>query len=410
MDVTIKSIDLVQETIEKNQARYRVKSSTKYRISDVKTAADTYINDDVLKTMLEEIVKSGVRNVSVKYDLTEARSKKQDVEAAIRESIVDDLAAWGLELKNFQLVDFLDTPDSKIISNISKRSEVEIEARTREQNAEKLKQAKIKEAEADEKSKQREIERDRVVGEQEQLRDQKISTAKKVAEEKRFEVVQVQVIKQANIDKEKAEVVANQMKDVALIKANQDKLAEAINKEQKKLAGEGDKLKAEEIAKGEAAPIREKGNAEAEIIKSKGLAEAMAKDKLQDALNKFGDKAIQALVAEKVVAKDQAVGIATAGALKEADVKLFSGGGSSGQEGFDLGKMIAAAGVADDNTANALLNKTATPNDLGFTKGFSALGLAAASKAMDEERANAQRKETERKDSEHRAKLKQQRP
>jgi uncharacterized membrane protein YqiK len=153
-------------------------------------------------------------------------------------------------------------------------------------------------------------------------------------------------------------------------------------KEQKKLSGEGDKLKAEEIAKGEAAPIREMGNAEAEIIKAKGLAEAVAKDKLQEALNKFKDEAIRALVAEKVVAKDQAVGIATAKALEQADVKVFSGG-ESDKQGFDLGKMIASASVADGSAASAIVNKISTPNDLGFTKGVAVSGLEALAKKSE---------------------------
>ncbi|GAG58439.1 unnamed protein product, partial [marine sediment metagenome] len=387
MDVTIKTIDLSQETIEKNQARYSVNSSTNFRITDVETAAETYINDSELNAMLENIIKSGVRNTTVKYDLIEARANKQDVETAIRKSIENNLGDWGLELKNFQLVDFLDTADSKIVSHISMRSEVEIEARTREQNAEKLKQAKIKEADADEKTKEREIKRDEVVGIKKENQKQKIAEQEKIAEEKRYAVVKVQTIKQAEIDKEKAEVVAKQHKEVAIIKARQDKEAEEIIKQQKKLEGEGDKLRAEEKAKGDAAPIREVGNAEAEIIKVKGLAEAEAKDKLQAALNKFKPEAIEALVAEKVVAKDEAVGVATAKALEQADVKLFSGGGVSGQEGFDLGQMVAAASVADDGTAHALRNKTSTPNDLGFGKGVAALGLEAAAKKLAEEEA-----------------------
>ncbi len=349
MDVTIKEILIEQETIEKNQARYSVKSSTKYRVKEVKVSAETFISDKDLQEQLKEIVRAGVRAISVQYDVVDARANKRDIETKIRKEIVDDLQKWGLELINFQLVEFKDTADSKIISNISRRSEVEIEARTREQNAEKLKQAKIKEAEADEKSKQREIERDRVVGEQEQLRDQKISTAKRVAEEKRFEVVQVQVIKQAKIDKEKAIVLANQNKET-----------EAINKEQKKLMGEGTRMQQEEEAKGLAAPILEKG-----------LAEAKAKDALQLALNKFGDEAIRALVAEKIVAMQEVVGVETAKALTQADVKVFAGGGKAGEEGFELGKMIQSMAVSNSTTADAVLNKIARPNDLGL----SVLGL-----------------------------------
>lgn len=349
MDVTIKEIPMEQETIEKNQARYNVRSSTKFRVKNVKQSAETFISDTELQEQLKEIVRAGVRAITVQYDVVDARAKKREIEQKIREEIVDDLNNWGLELINFQLVEFKDTEDSKIISNISKRSEVEIEARTREQNAEKLKQAKIKEAEADEKSRQREIERDRVVGEQEQLKKQKIAEKEKLAQEKHYEVVQVQVIKQAEIDKEKAIVVAKQNKET-----------EEIRKEQKLLEGQGDRQKAEEVAKGEAAPILEKG-----------LAEAKAKDALQKALNQFGDEAIRALVAEKVVAMQETVGVETARALTQADVKVFAGGGKAGEEGFELGKMIQSMAVSNSTTADAVLNKIARPNDLGL----SVLGL-----------------------------------
>jgi len=345
MDVTIKEIVINQETYEKNQARYNVKSSTKYRIVDVQTAAETFISNEDLQEQLKEVISASIRAVTVKYDVVDARAFKKKMSDEIQIEMQDDLAQWGLKLINFQLVDFQDTKDSSIISDISKRREVEIKATTREQNAEKNKQARVKEAEAEETAKQREIEKDKVIGEQEQLKTQKIAEMQKAAEEKRFEVVQVQVIKQAQIDKEKAIVEANQKKDT-----------EQIYMEQKKLEGQGDRARDEERAKGAAAPIREKGFAEAE-----------AKEKLQAALNKFGDAAIRALVAELEVEKDKAIGVATAKALETADVKVFSGGGKSGEEGFELGKMISSMGVANSSTADALINKMARPNDLGLT-------------------------------------------
>lgn len=375
MDLTIKELVVQQETYEKGQARYSVRSSTKYRIKDVRQAANTYTSDEALKDMLIEVVRSGVREVTIKYDVNDARSKKQEMTEKIRESIQDDLDKWGLSLENFQLVDFRDTEDSKIISDISKRREVEIKSETREQNAEKEKKAAIKEAEADEASKKRQIERDRVIGEEEQKRDQMISEQKKIAEEKRYQVVKVQTIEQAKINKEEAKVRAEQEKEVAIIKAEEERDAEQVNKERKLLEGKGDREKAEEVAKAEAAPIKERGLAEAEVIKQKGFAEAEAKEKLQKALNQFGDSAIRALVAEKIVNKDKEIGIATAKALEKADVKLFSGGQADSQ-GFDLGKLIAAASIADESSGKALYNKLARPNDMGF----GAIGMDAVNK------------------------------
>lgn len=344
MDLTIEEIVQNQESYEKNQARFNVKSSTKFRISNVKRAAETYDDDDDLKKQLEEVIVSSTNAIASNYDVVEMRSKKQEMSIAIQKEMDDDLKQWGLELVSFQLIDFNDTKDSEIISDISRRREVEIQARTREENAEKLKEARIKEADAEEKARTREIAKEQVVAEREENMKQKIAEQQKLAEEKRFEVVRVQQIQQANINKEQA-----------IIKANEDKETEVIRRETKRLQGEGDKLRQEEQAKGDAAPIREKG-----------LAEAEAKEKLQDALNKFGDKAIRALVAEKIVDMQKFVGIEAAKALAVADVKIFSGGEGDAKSGFDLGKIISSMSVSNDGAAKAVLNKMARPNDLGL--------------------------------------------
>ena len=60
------------------------------------------------------------------------------------------------------------------------------------------------------------------------------------------------------------------------------------------------------------------------------------------------------------------VGIKGAEALKEADLKVFSGGEGGGKSGFDLGKIVSSINVANDGAAQAVLNKIARPNDLGF--------------------------------------------
>jgi len=352
MDITIKELLVEQETYEKNQARYMVKSSTKYRIKDVQRAAETFVSDSELQKQLNEVVRASVRAVTVKFDVVDARALKTKMTEEIQTEMQDDLEGWGLELINFQLVDFQDTEASSVISDISERREKEIQAQTREQVAEKEKQAKIKEAESDEKAQEREIARDKVVGERKQEAIQAIKIQEKVAKEKELEVTRVQQVKTQQIEKEKMLVEANQRKEI-----------EKINMEQKRLEGTGDRDRDIEQAKGEAAPIREKGFAEAE-----------AKEKLQAALNKFKPEAIRALVAEQVVTMQEKVGVAGAEALSKADVRLFGGGEDKG--GFDVGKFVASMGVANEGSAQATLNKLARPNDLGF----SALGL----KAFDE--------------------------
>ena len=345
MDVTIKEIIDRQETYEKNQARYQVKSSLKYRIEDVKRAAETFTNDTELKEMLKEVVRASVRAVTVKYDVVVARANKQLMSREIAAQMIDDLQGWGLKLINFQLVDFQDTETSSIVSDISKRREVEIQSETRERNAEKIKQARVKEAESEEKAKQREIEKDRVVGEALQIKFKLIAEKEKLAREQEFEVKKVEQVKQAEITKAEK-----------IVQAEEKERTEEIFKRQKKLEGEGDRARAEERAKGDAAPIREKG-----------IAEALAKEKLQAALNKFSDAAIRALVAEQIVQKDKEVGIAGAEALAKADLKVFAGDGE-GKNGFDVGKFIASMKVANEEAAGATTNRLGIPNDLGFDK------------------------------------------
>lgn len=344
MDITIKEIMVTQETYEENQARFQVTSSTKYRITDVVRAAETFISTEELQKQLSDVIQSSVRAVTVKYNVESARAMKQEMETQIREEMTEDLAAWGLSLVNFQLVNFSDTLDSKIISDISRRREVEIETTTREQNAEKEKVATMKEAAATEESEKRQIQKEKVVGEQNQIKAQKISEMEKIAEEKRYEVERVKVIRQAEIDKAQA-----------IVKAEEDKETSKIEKETKRLDGEGDRLRAEEIAKGKAAPIREELAAEAE-----------GKTLLQAALREFGDDAIRALVAEAIVEKDKAIGVATADALRYADLRVFAGG-EGGKQGFNLAELISATELGNGEASASILNRIGRPNDLGLT-------------------------------------------
>ena len=343
MDVTIKEKLVPQETYEKNQARYNVTSSVKYRIKNVEVASETFISNESLERMLTEIIQSAVRAVTVNYDVREARAKKKLMSEEVKKEIIDDLSKWGLELVSFQMVDFKDTETSKIISNISKRREVEIEAETREMNAEKLKQARIKEAAAEESAKTREIAKDETVSKREQDKAKAVSEREKEAKEKEYEVIKVETIKQAEIDKEQAEIEAEKKKEV-----------EKIEKERKQLEGEGTKLKMQQEAIGNAAEIEERGK-----------AEAKAKELLQKALNKFGNNAIRALVAEKIVDKDKAIGMEGAKALQKAELKLFSGGDNGGA--FDVGKALESLKVGSKDTAKSVLYNLARGTDLGFT-------------------------------------------
>lgn len=333
---------------DKDRARFVCDIVTYVIVKDPIEAAKRFAGDlEVLNTQISVIVQSTTRDVTTKKAIREVINNRQDVIEAVTPILSETIDNWGLELKSLELIDFKD-PDpsfgveSKVIHDISSIIEKQINSEARQKNAEQLKIARTKEAEADEEAKKREIMRDEEVAKREQEKNMKVAEKQKEAREKELDVIKVQQVKSQEIEKERAIVEANQKKEI-----------ETINKEQKRLEGEGDRARAEEQAKGDAAPIREKGYAEAD-----------AKEKLQEALNKFEDKAIRALVAEKIVEMQQAIGVASAKALEQAEMKVFVGSDSGG--GFDTGKVIESIRVSSEASAKSVLNRLARPLDLGI--------------------------------------------
>ncbi|MCK4259863.1 MAG: hypothetical protein KAX49_12855 [Halanaerobiales bacterium] len=291
-------------------------SSTKFRIIDVEKAA--------------------VWAVTVKYSVTDVRVNKKRMSEEVEEEITDDLANWGLKLVNFVLVDFQDTEDSKVISNISRRREVQIESETRIDNANR-----IKDAESDQLGKDREIERDEAIAMREQSKKIQIAKQEQSVAEEEMKIKRVREVKQQDIEKEQAIIKAQAEKEQQLIAA-------VAEKEKKRIVAEG--YKEQMILEGEGNASKRKAEAEAEAaaIEKRGLAEARVKEELAKSLNMFTVDAIRALTAEQVVEKDKEIGIAMAEALKAADLKFVNAGKAtslldligSAEGGANLGAMF----------------------------------------------------------------------
>lgn len=359
MDITIKEMTITgQETYEKDQARYQVNSSTKFRIVEVEKAAETFTTDAELMAQLEEIVRAAIRAVTVKYSVTDVRANKKRMSEEIEEEIRDDLANWGLKLVNFVLVDFQDTHDSQVISNISKRREVQIESETRIDNANRIKEARIKEAESDQLAKDREIERDEAVANREQGKKIAIAQQEQIVADEEMKVKRVREIKQEEIEKDQAIIKAQAEKEQQIISA-------AAEKEKVRIIAEGYKEQMIQQGEGNAAKALAEAEAEATAIEKKGLAEAKVKIEMARALNMFTVDAIRALTAEQVVEKEKSVGLALAKALEAADLKFISAGKvtslldllSSAEGGAHLGAMIDSLQKTSDVDFNQLLNK-----------------------------------------------------
>lgn len=340
-----------------NRARFTCEIRAFVVIHDPVTAAmrfpsnETLIDIQELGIQISKIVEATMRDSTTKKNIREIINNRQGIIDYIKQPLSDVLSSWGLTLTDIELINFSDPTKAEfgekepphVVRDISVIEEVKINSEMRRKNAEEIKLARLTEAENEEIAKKREIERDEMISKREQEKNKFVAEKQKDALEKELEVERTRKTVTQDIEKQRA-----------VIEANQKKAVEEINKLQKKLIGEGDRLMKEEQAKGEAAPIREKGYADAD-----------AKEKLQSSLNKFGDAAIRALVAEKVVDMQKEVGIASAKALEKADLRVFSGGGSAAS-GFELGKLVEGIRGSSDATAMATMNRLARPNDLGF--------------------------------------------
>ncbi|WP_313757927.1 flotillin domain-containing protein, partial [Tissierella sp.] len=141
-------------------------------------------------------------------------------------------------------------------------------------------------ADADVAYKLKEIENESLVAEQQAALAKKNAT---VVEER----LVAEIKKPADAKKYETEVNAEADKIRSIRQAEAQ--AEAIKI---KAVAEADALKIAAIAEAEA--IKAKGIAEAEAIKAKGIAEAESKDRLAEAMAKYGDAAIVELVVDKL--------------------------------------------------------------------------------------------------------------
>ena len=369
MDVTIKELVIEdQETYEKDQARYLVNSSTKYRINDVSKAGETFITDGELREQLREIIKSAIRAVTVKYSVTDVRANKKRMSEEVEEEIRDDLHEWGLKLVSFALVDFQDTLDSKVISNISRRREVQIESETRIDNANRKKEARVKEAESDQAATDREIERDEAISKRKKAKEITIAKEDQKVATEQMKVKKVNEVEQEKIDKEQAVIKAEAGKEKRIIDAQADKEQKEINatayKKEQQLQGEGNAEK-----------TRIEAKAKAEATEKQGLAEAKVEEKKAKSFNKYTDNAIKALTAEDIVAKEKEIGISLAQSLQDADMKFINAGETNtllellgtATGGANLGAMLDSLSKSSDidlgNLASELLSAKHNQSD-----------------------------------------------
>lgn len=294
------------------------------------TAVEQFCNGNTvqttqnIKTVVEQILEGKLRGIVSTLTVEQINEDRVAFENSIEDSITKELAGMGLKLLSYTVLKiatqggYLENraipqiaqskADADIASAERKRdTEVKTAEATREGEKAKLNAAaEIAESQRDKtlRTESYRAEQDKakanadVAYQLQQIENNK-SVAERQAELARKEALVVEeklvasVKKPADAEKYRVEVEAEANKMRAIREA--EARAEAMRIEAQAQA-EAKRVEAQ----AEADAIRARGMAEAEAIKAKGIAEAEAKDKLAEAMKKYGDAAVVEMVVQRL--------------------------------------------------------------------------------------------------------------
>lgn len=296
----------------------------------VLTAVEQFCNGNTakttqnIKTVVEQILEGKLRGIVSTLTVEQINEDRVAFENSIEESITRELAGMGLKLLSYTVLKiatqggYLENraipqiaqskADADIASAERKRdTEVKTAEATREGERAKLSAAaEIAEAQRDKtlRTEAYRAEQDKakanadVAYQLQQIENNKaVAESQAVLAQKEALVVEEKLVasvrKPADAEKYRIEVEAEANKARAILEAQAR--AEAMRIEAQAQA-EARRVQAE----AEADAIRAKGVAEAEAIKAKGIAEAEAKDKLAEAMKKYGDAAVVEMVVQRM--------------------------------------------------------------------------------------------------------------
>jgi flotillin len=326
-----------------------------FRIADPARAAERLSSITELDGQLQGIMQGVVRTILANALIEDILGKRAEFSESFTKEVSAQLPQWGIEtVKNIELMDIRDSQGSQVIQQImnKKKSEIEKESRVAvAMNQQSAQTAEIEaartiatnKAAADEAVGIRNAQKDQMVGIQDQKARQAIKDEEKNTAEKEMAVKLVQSVRQAEIDRNVQVVNADRDKQVAIVAAERDKQV-AVTK------AEGQKTQVTTIAEGDLAAAK----LTAQGIQAKGEAEGAAETARQMATvnpqitlaKEIGEnEGYQTyLIRTKQVEATRDIGIAQAGALEKADVKIISQTGTPAEGLNAVGELFSAKG------------------------------------------------------------------
>lgn len=255
----------------------------------------------VIRAMVEPVLEGRLRGIVSTMTVEQINNDRSAFEKKVEEDIKRELGEMGLQLISYSILQI--STQGGYLENRARPQVAQSKADAEVAEAERKRDTDIKTAEAIREGEKVKLSADTEIAAAE--RDKRIRVEQFRAEQDRAKAEAdiayslKEIEKQSEVEKEliaKVEKPADAEKTKMAIYADAKKI-QAI----KEAEAEAEKIRIEAIAKAEAKKIeaqaeaeaiRAKGQAEAEAIKAKGIAEAEAKDRLADAMSKYGEAAI----------------------------------------------------------------------------------------------------------------------
>ena len=281
---TVGNIQNIVEKILEGKLRGIVSTLTVEQINEDRASFEQSIEDNIreeLNSMGLELISYSILKISTQGGYLENRAKPQIAQAQADADIAEAERKRDTEIRTAESV--REGQKAKLAAD-TEIAEFERNKRLRTE-AYRAEQDKAK-ADADVAYSLKEIENKSLV------EQQKAKLAEEEAKRVEKELVAT-VDKPAEAEKRKKIIEAQAAKEKAIQEAQAQ--AEAI-----KIKAEAEADAKRLIAQAEADAIKVAGEAEAEIIKAKGIADAEAKERLAEAMEKYGEAAVVQMLVEKL--------------------------------------------------------------------------------------------------------------
>ena len=315
-----------------------------FHISDTNVAAKRVANFNELKTQLQAVVQGAVRKILASHEIGLIMGDRSTFGNQFTEEVRAELLNWGVEpVKNLELMDIRDADGSKVIANIMAKKISHIDMESRLEVAKNRQQAETAEIAAKQEVDLRAEQAKQAVGERQaqqlqavgianEVSKQEIQAQARVTKEREMDVLGVETQRKAEIAKNAAIVEADQVKATDIIFAEGEKQKTILTAEG---VLEQEKRKAE--------GIQVNGVAAADAQRLMLLAPVEAQITLAEKIAQLPEYQAYLVQIEQVKAA-QAVGIANAGALEAANIKIIANSGDASTGIASIGDLLGSKG------------------------------------------------------------------